>query len=248
MLAVELNLVHMSQVRIMGISDAWIRKVEEENKERHQLFMVRKVECGHPAVLEEGDVILSINGKVLTRISELDVMYDRDWLDMVILRNCEEMELRVPTISANGLETDRVVIFCGSVLHRPHLAVRQQISKLHSDIYVAARIRGSPASQYGLCPTSFVIAVNGIKTTDLTSFLEEVSKIPDNTYFRLRIITFDNIPYILTMKKNEHYFPTVEYIKDSASGGEWKVRTYGEDGHAKDGVEGNVPIDGMLLS
>ena len=139
MLAVELNLVHMSQVRIMGISDAWIRKVEEENRERHQLFMVRKVECGHPAVLEEGDVILSINGKVLTRISELDVMYDRDWLDMAILRNCQEMELRVPTISADGLETDRVIIFCGSVLHGPHLAVRQQISKLHSDIYVAAR-------------------------------------------------------------------------------------------------------------
>jgi len=221
--------------------------VEEENKERHQLFMVRKVECGHPAVLEEGDVILSINGKVLTRISELDVMYDRDWLDMVILRNCQEMELRVPTISADGLETDRVIIFCGSVLHGPHLAVRQQISKLHSDIYVAARIRGSPASQYGLCPTSFVIAVNGIKTTDLTSFLKEVSKIPDNTYFRLRIITFDNIPYILTMKKNEHYFPTIEYVKDNI-GGEWRVRTYSEDGQAKDGVEGNVPVDGMLLS
>ncbi|RPB20633.1 trypsin-like serine protease [Terfezia boudieri ATCC MYA-4762] len=246
MLAVELNLVHMSQVRIMGISDQWIRKVEEENKERHQLFMVRKVECGYPAVLEEGDVILSINGKVLTRISELDVMYDLEYLDMVILRNCQEMELRVPTIPADGLETDRVVIFCGSVLHRPHLAVRQQISKLHSDIYVAARIRGSPASQYGLCPTSFVIAVNGVKTLNLTDFLRESSKIPDNTYFRLRIITFDNIPYILTMKKNEHYFPTIEYIKNPNEPGSWKVQTY-ENGEPHDGMEGNVPIEGMLL-
>ncbi|KAF8458516.1 trypsin-like cysteine/serine peptidase domain-containing protein [Kalaharituber pfeilii] len=243
MLAIELNLVHMSQVRIMGISDTWIRRVEEENKERHQLFMVRKVECGHPAVLEEGDVILSINGKVLTRISELDVMYDNEWLDMVIVRNCQEMELRVPTISAEGLETDRVVIFCGAVLHRPHLAVRQQISKMHSDIYVAARIRGSPASQYGLCPTSFVVAVNGVKTMDIASFLKEVSKIQDNTYFRLRIITFDNIPYILTMKKNEHYFPTIEYVREKDKPGEWRVRAY-EGG--KQVGDGDVPVEAML--
>jgi len=43
------------------------------------------------------------------------------------------------------------------------------------------QIRGSPASQYGLCPTSFVIAVNGVKTLNLTDFLREVSKILDNT-------------------------------------------------------------------
>ena len=49
------------------------------------------------------------------------------------------------------------------------------------------------------------------------------------------------------MKKNEHYFPTIEYVKDSASG-EWRVCTYGQGGRAKDGVEGNVPVDGMLLS
>jgi len=64
--------------------------------------------------------------------------------------------------------------------------------------------------------------------------------------FRLRIITFDNIPYILTMKKNEHYFPTIEYIKDPNEPGSWKVQTY-ENGEPHEGVEGNVPIEGMLL-
>lgn len=49
------------------------------------------------------------------------------------------------------------------------------------------------------------------------------------------------------MKKNEHYFPTIEYVKDNTCG-EWRVRTYSENGQAKEGVEGNVPVDGMLLS
>lgn len=65
--------------------------------------------------------------------------------------------------------------------------------------------RGSPAYQYNLAPTNFITAVNGVTTHDLPSFLREVNKIPDNTYFRLRAVTFDNLPWVVTMKKNEHY-------------------------------------------
>lgn len=65
--------------------------------------------------------------------------------------------------------------------------------------------RGSPAYQYGLAPTNFITAVNGIPTPNLDSFVREVSKIPDNTYFRLRAVTFDNVPWVVTMKKNDHY-------------------------------------------
>jgi hypothetical protein len=35
--------------------------------------------------------------------------------------------------------------------------------------------------------------------------VREVKKIPNNTYFRLRAVTFDNVPWVVTMKKNDHY-------------------------------------------
>ena len=41
--------------------------------------------------------------------------------------------------------------------------------------------RGSPSYQYGLAPTNFITAVNGVKTPDLVAFVKEVNKIPDNT-------------------------------------------------------------------
>lgn len=47
--------------------------------------------------------------------------------------------------------------------------------------------------------------MNGVQTPDLNSFVREVNKIPDNTYFRLRAVTFDNVPWVVTMKKNDHY-------------------------------------------
>jgi len=242
-LPVETYVVQMSQVRIMGVSEEWIQRVAKANPSRHQLFMVRKVDCPPPSfkekadALQEGDIILTLNGKLITRVSEFDIMYDQEVLDALIVRNGQEMHVKVPTVPTEDLETDRAVVFCGAVLQKPHHAVRQQISKLHSEVYVSARVgscfflclpyiyiniyiyiyiyifqlliaqqsRGSPAYQYGLAPTNFITAVNGVETPDLDSFVREVNKIPDNTYFRLRAVTFDNVPWVVTMKKNDHY-------------------------------------------
>ena len=242
-LNVETNTISMSQVRIMGVSESWITKVAEANSSRHQLFMVRKIDCAPPSghdsqSLQEGDIILTLNGKLITRVSELDIMYDHEYLDALIVRGGQEITLKVPTIPTEDLETDRAVIFCGAVLHRPHHAVRQQISKLHSEVYVSARTRGSPSYQYGLAPTNFITAVNDIPTPTLTEFLDAVNKIPDNMYFRLRVCTFDNVPWVATMKKNEHYFPTVEYVKDAREANGWRVKSWGEKGGVQDAAGG----------
>ena len=144
-LNVETNTIQMSQVRIMGVSESWISKVAEASPSRHQLFMVRKIDCAPSSgydsqSLQEGDIILTLNGKLITRVSELDIMYDNEFLDALVVRGGQEVTLKVPTIPTGDLETDRAIIFCGAVLHRPHHAVRQQISKLHSEVYVSARV------------------------------------------------------------------------------------------------------------
>ena len=144
-LDIESYVVQMSQVRVMGVSEEWIQRVSIANPGRHQLFMVRKVDCApasstNAQTLKEGDIILTLNGNLITRVSEFDIMYDQEELDALIVRNGQEMRIKVPTIPTEDVETDRVVIFCGAVLQKPHHAVRQQISKLHSEVYVSARV------------------------------------------------------------------------------------------------------------
>jgi S1-C subfamily serine protease len=183
-LSVEFRSIQMAQARVMGVSDEWIKKVTEANRSHHQLFMVSKrtfERSKHPVSLLEGDIILTLNGKVCTTISDFDIMYSHELLDAVIVRECHEMQLQLPTVNADDLETDHAVAFCGAIFHRPHQAVRQQISKLHSEVYVSSRIRGSPAYQYGVAPTNFVTHVNGEPTPDLPSFIAATRKIPDNT-------------------------------------------------------------------
>ena len=163
-LNVEVSTVQMSQVRIMGVPEEWITRVAEANPSRHQLFMVRKVDCGplsggdSSQSLKEGDIILTLNGKLITRVTELDIMYDHDVLEAHIVRSGKEMHLKVPTIPTEDLETDRAVICCGAVLHRPHHAVRQQISRLPCEVYVSARV--SPSIPLGLNPPLCKIVAN----------------------------------------------------------------------------------------
>lgn len=242
-LNVETSTTHMSQARIMGLTEPWIRRVEAEDPERHQLFMVRKTDAGHDDGLKEGDIILTLEGKLVTRVAHLDIMYDRETLDAVILRKRKELHLTLRTVATNEIETDRAVLFCGAILHAPHHAVRQQISKIHSDVYISGRMRGSPAYMYGLAPTNFITAVNGVSTLDLDAFVLEVNKVPDNTYFRLKVVTFDNVPWVATMKKNEHYFPTMEFIKDDSADRGWRRLTY-EGGRPHSGVE---PFEGEVV-
>jgi len=238
-LNLETHPLQMFEARIRGVPDEWVQRVHSES-DKHQLFMVRKLDADNPENgFQEGDIILTLNGQLVTSVADFDVMYNADVLDAVIVRKKTQMELEVPTVLTTDLETDRAVMFCGAIIQAPHHAVRQQISKLHSKVYCGGRVQGSPAYMYGLAPTNFITHVNGVSTQNLDEFVAEASKIPDNTYFRLKLMTFDNLPWVITMKKNEHYFPMQEFIRDASVREGWKRITY-EDGKAKED-EGDIP-------
>ncbi|KAF2157822.1 putative nuclear serine protease HtrA2/Nma111 [Myriangium duriaei CBS 260.36] len=243
-LNLETQPMQMSEARIRGISEKWIERVQKEDSQRHQLFMVRKLDAGNTGGLQEGDTILTLDGKLITRITDFDIMYSKESLEVVVVRKNQELTITVPTVTMKDLETNRAVICCGGVFQEPHHAVRQQISKLHSNVYVSGRMAGSPAYMYGLAPTNFVTHVNGVATPDLDSFIAEANRIPNNTYFRLKLMTFDNQPWVVTLKKNEHYFPTQEFVKDESTREGWKRILY-EDGHVKKDEDGTPESLGL---
>lgn len=54
-------------------------------------------------------------------------------------------------------------------------------------------------------------------------------------------MTFDSVPWVVTMKKNEHYFPTMDFIKDPKEECGWRRVTY-EGGKV---IQGEGP-DGVM--
>ncbi|KAG2187509.1 hypothetical protein INT44_005198 [Umbelopsis vinacea] len=224
-LNIELMPVQIAQAVSMGLSNEWISKVEKSNNTKHQLFLVRRMEAGSASaqVLKELDLVLAINDETITRMSQLDVQYNLEVLKMTILRHKKELVLDVPTseIDEDGGATKRVVFWAGSALHEPHKAVLQQSKSVPSKIYVSARAKGSPAYQYGLVPTTWITHVNSKPTSDLDAFLEAVGQVQDNTYVRIRTVSFDNVPIVVSVKTNNHYFPTSDLRRDDASECGW---------------------------
>ena len=143
MLNVEANPILKDKASVLGVSEGWIQKMTSENPHRHEFFIISKVFSLPPSVqdipvLEEGDVILTFNDRLISCLSEFGTLYSGGYVDAIVVRQGQEMSLRVLTVPFNDLETDQVVVFCGAVLQKPHLAVRQQLSKLHSEVYVSA--------------------------------------------------------------------------------------------------------------
>ncbi|KAG9320446.1 hypothetical protein KVV02_003134 [Mortierella alpina] len=223
-LNVEVMPVQMAQARHMGLTDAWVKKVEEANPSRHHIFMVRRTETGSvsASILQELDLILSINGKVITRMYELDIQYEASELEMVVLRKKNEVKVSVPTEAVDGHGTSRLVIWAGAMMHEPHKAVLQQSKTLPSRVYVSARSKGSPSYMYGMVPTMWVTHINGTPTPDLDALLKAVKKCPDNSYVRVKTMSFDMIPTVLSIKTNMHYWPTAEMVRDDNEESGWR--------------------------
>jgi hypothetical protein len=76
---------------------------------------------------------------------------------------------------------------------------------------------------YGIVPTLWITHVNGKAVPDLDSFLRIVSTIPNREYVRVKTMSFDNIPMVVSVKVDYHYFPTCEMVRDVSEHCGWKI-------------------------
>ncbi|PMD37767.1 trypsin-like serine protease [Hyaloscypha variabilis F] len=215
-LSVEFEAITMSQARDMKVSEEWIGKVEVANPSCHQLFKVKKrtIQSDDKSkALLEGDIVLTLNSGIITRLSELDINDDAESLDARVVRYGEEVNLELQTVLADDFETKRAVLFCGATLQPPHHAARLRVGKSPSEVFVSSVRGGSPASHYGLSAATFITHVNDTAARDLDSLLKAATTIPDNTNFTLTTMSLSGIEKVMKMRKNDHYFPTKEWIR-----------------------------------
>lgn len=193
-----------------------------ESTEFRQLFVVTKPHACQPSGLEEGDVILSLDDELITRASSISRPDLPSTMEAVLVRSLNVISLTISTFSIRDIETSEILLFCGAILQRPHLAVRQIVSRLHSEVYIAGTMFGSVVERYNVLAQNFITHVNGVSTPDLDTFVKEVSTIKDEEYFRLTGMTIQNIQFVKTLKKDDYYFPMRRYTRDAGDSCGWK--------------------------
>jgi S1-C subfamily serine protease len=203
----------LAAARRLGLSDSWLRKFENASPNQRQVLSIVRLVGGAPAVgrLKQGDLLLAIDEKVVTKFREVELaVADKTEVNATVWRDGEEKIIPLPPASLTGADLDRIVMWAGATLQAPHRAMIAQRGIPPEGVYVGYFAYGSPATRYGLFPGRRIVEVDGQPTPDLDSFLKVVSGRPDRSAIRLRTITWNNAPEVITLKLDRHYWPTYE--------------------------------------
>ncbi|HZO24080.1 MAG TPA: trypsin-like peptidase domain-containing protein, partial [Steroidobacteraceae bacterium] len=218
-LEAEFNVQPLASAREFGLSEEWTHKLAEQNPTQRQALTVVRMVGGSPAshALQQGDIVLSIDGKVVTRFREAErAAADKDHVNVVVWRGSGEQSLDVQTVVLPGADIARLVEWAGATLQAPHRAMSAQRGIPPVGVYVGYFSYGSPATRYGLYPGRRIVEVDGVPTPDLDAFLGAVTGRPDRSSVRLKTITWNNAPEVITLKLDKHYWPAYELVNTDA--------------------------------
>jgi pro-apoptotic serine protease NMA111 len=155
-----------------------------------------------------------VEGETVTAFRDVErAVADRTEVNITVWRGRQEQALRVPTVALTGSDIDRIVLWAGAVLHAPHRAMSVQRGVLPEGVYVAFFNYGSPATRYHLNPGRRIVEVDGQPTPDLDAFLKVVAGRPDRSSLRLRTVSWNNVPEVITLKLDQQYWPTAEIVR-----------------------------------
>lgn len=240
-LDVELAIFTKEEASSVGVEDGWLQKMESEYPERHQFLHVLRTSAGHGCGLKDGDVLLTLNEKLVSSPADLDVTHQHTALEAVVVRDKKAQTIRVSTIRPDQLQTDHIVTFFGASLQVPHQAVQQRVSTLPSSVYISSRKRGYPAESCGVSHPSplaiftrsdrsrklridhFITHVRGVPTPDLSAFLAECKKLGKEP-FAIRTVSLRGISHTCIMQWVDFaWFPIREFVKDPQSNRGWRI-------------------------
>jgi S1-C subfamily serine protease len=211
-LEAELQPVPLASARKLGLTDTWVQKMEQHSPERRQVLGVQRLVGGSPAakLLKSGDLILDVDGAVVNRFREVERAVQKDSVRVTVLRAGKELAVDVPTVLLAGRDLDRIVVWSGAVLQKPHRALSAQRGIAPEGVFVAYFSYGSPATRYSLWAGRRIVEVDGQPIADLDAFVKAVSGREDRSSLRLRTVSWNGSVEVITLKLDKRFWPTYE--------------------------------------
>jgi pro-apoptotic serine protease NMA111 len=198
--------------RNMGVDEEWIGKLEANNPLYRRALSVTRIVAGTPAaaLLRNGDMVLAIDGNVVTSFRALEKAVQKPKVTVTVWRDGETRDIDIETAALDGRGIDRAVSWAGALLQDPHRAMAAQRGIEPEGVYVAFFSYGSPATRYGLWAGRRVVEVDDTPTPNLQAFVDTVAGKQDQASVRLKTVTWNNAVEVITLKLDNQYWPAYE--------------------------------------
>jgi S1-C subfamily serine protease len=212
----------LAAARRLGLSDAWVQRLQQATPGAHQVLSIARLVGGSDAAtkLQPGDVLLTVDDRIVTRFREVErAVVTRPTVGVRVWRVDGEHSFEIRTAELRGSDLERIVLWAGATLQAPQRAISAQRGIAPVGVYVAYFAFGSPATRYGLVPGRRIMAVDGEPTPDLDAFLKLVGGRADRTSVRIKTLSWNGQSEVITLKLDRHYWPTYE-LRHTAAGWE----------------------------
>lgn len=211
-LETEMNYAPLFAARKLGLDQSWADRLEEHNPKGRRALTISRIVAGSQAMekLRNGDMILAIDGQVVTTFRELERAVQHPHVNVTVWRNGKAEEIEIETVALNGDGIRHAVLWAGALLQDPHRAMAAQRGIEPIGVYVAFFNYGSPATRYGLWAGRRIVAVDEVETPDLKTFIKLVAGKKDQTSVRLKTVTWNGAVEVITLKLDNQYWPAYE--------------------------------------
>ena len=212
--------------RKRGVDEEWIARLEKNDPERRRALSITRLVADTAAakLLENGDIVLAIDGDVVTSYRALENAVQKPEVVVTVWRNDAVQDLIIKTEALSGRGIDRAVSWAGALLQDPHRAMAAQRGIATDGVYVAYFSYGSPATRYGLWAGRRVVEVNETATPNLQAFIDAVKDIEHRESVRLKTVTWNGTAEVITLKLDNQYWPAYE-IRRKDNG--WRRTDFG---------------------
>ena len=225
-LEAELDYAPLFAARKLGLGQHWLEKLEQHNPRGRRALSVSRVVAGTPAadLLRNGDMLLAIDGQVVTTFRELEKAVQKPEVTATVWRDGKALAIDIATVALDGSGIERALSWAGTLLQDPHRALAAQRGIAPTGVYIAYFSYGSPATRYGLWAGRRIVEVNGVETPNLQSFIDVVAGQKDRAAVRLKTITWNGAVEVITLKLDNRYWPAYE-IRRTGDG--WRRKAIG---------------------
>jgi S1-C subfamily serine protease len=211
------------ELRRLGLTDDSERLARETNPDQTGMLTVAQVIPGSAAseVLAPGDILIRVNGELVTRFVPLEALLDDnvgDNIEIQIERGGRPIEASIRVDDLHAITPDEYLEFGDAIVNQLSYQQARHYNRQANGVYVATP--GYLLSRAAIPRGAVIVEVDGESISDLDDFEAALNELADGERALVRYVTMENPQnsVVRLLEMDRTWFPARRCARDDALG------------------------------